>query len=179
VGIELKMPGAIRRHIAFSNAGRREGVSMEDSAGGMVEARDRDSPRKPRGRFTRNNVAWAILGLAMASIALGLIRKTYQGNAYNEWQARLVHGEPVVVRFICGPDLPFDCNDEIRITYEKRGNQWCETLWRNAETEPTRARWCDANPEWQLVDLYGELYSFDRYGVVRRASHLVGRLFVP
>jgi hypothetical protein len=153
---------------------------MQGAAGSnMVEAQDRDRSRRLGRRFTRNNVAWAILGVAMAAIALGMIRKTYHNNAYNDWQARLVHGEPVVVRFICGTDLPFDCNDEIKITYEKRGNQWCETLWRNAETEPTSARWCDANPEWQMVNLYGEPFTFDRYGVVTRAGRLVGRMSVP
>jgi hypothetical protein len=143
-----------------------------------AKAPDPDPLQRQGRQSTRQNLALTILGVATAAVALGMIRNAYQRNAYNYWQARLVHGEPVVVRFICGTDLPFDCNDQIRITYEKRGSQWCETLWRNAETELTRARWCDANPEWESVNLYGELYSFSRYGVVTRAGHLVGRMFL-
>jgi hypothetical protein len=139
---------------------------------------DRDPPRRQDRWLTRKKVAWTILAATTTAVALGLIWTTYQRWAYDYWQARLVHGQSVIVRFICGTDLVSDCHDQFKITYERRGDLWCETLWRNAESYSVRANWCNANPELGTISLYGAPHSFNRFGVVTRAGHLVGQMFL-
>jgi hypothetical protein len=136
----------------------------------------RDLPQQ-RKLFTRSRIAKAIILVTVGSIAIGLAGKILRSRAGNDWQARLVGGEPVVVRFICGADTVVDCSTSVRVTYQKQQTGWCETLERSDQGEISRARWCNANPELGTLSLFGVTHSFDRYGVVKRDGRLVGQLF--
>jgi hypothetical protein len=125
---------------------------------------------------SRAKVAGTILLVAAAAVAFGEIRMTYLNLTYNYWQSRLVRGRAVTVRFICGTDTVIDCKDEISLTYRKKNGKWCENLSRNGGPIIS-ANWCNANPEAGTVSLYGAPHSFDRFGAVTRAGHLVGQMF--
>ena len=132
-----------------------------------------------RKLFTRARVASAILLLAAGSIAIGKAAEKHRSRAANYWQARLVSGEPVVVRFICGTNTVVDCKTSVKVTYQKQQSKWCEDLERSDQDEISRARWCNANPESGTLSLFGVTHSFDRYGVVKNDGRLVGQLFLP
>jgi hypothetical protein len=135
-------------------------------------------PQQHRKLFTRARVAGAILLIAAGSVAIGKAAQTYRSRAGHDWQARLVSGEPVVVRFICGTDTVVDCKISVKVSYRKQQSQWCEDLERSDESEIYRARWCNANPERGTLSLFGVTHSFDRYGVVKNDGRLVGQLFL-
>jgi hypothetical protein len=135
-------------------------------------------PQQHRKLLTRARVAGAILIVAMGSIAIGKAAEKYRSRAGNYWQARLVSGEPVVVRFICGTDAVVDCKISVKVTYQKQQSKWCEYLERSDQDEIYRARWCNANPELGTLSLFGVAHSFDRYGAVKNDGHLVGQLFL-
>lgn len=132
-----------------------------------------------RKQIRRAWTAGAIILVAAASIGIGMAGKIHRSRAGNDWQIRMVRGEPVMVRFICGTDPVVDCNVSVKVTYEKQQAKWCETLERSDQDEISRARWCDANPERGTLNLFGVSHSFDRHGVVRKEGRLVGQLFLP
>jgi hypothetical protein len=105
--------------------------------------------------------------------------KIHRSRAGNYWQARLVNGEPVVVRFICGTDTVVDCKISVKVTCQKQQSKWYEDLERSDRDEISRARWCNANPERGTLSLFGVTHSFDRYGVVKNDGRLVGQMFLP
>ena len=125
------------------------------------------------GRMTRGRVAIAIILVAAISIAMSLARES----AENYWQALLVRGEPVVLRFICGTESVVDCKVSIRVTYQKQDSKWCENLERSDQGEVYRTHWCNANPEQGTISVFGAQHSFDRFGVVKNGGRLVGQLF--
>lgn len=131
-----------------------------------------------RKLFTRSRVASAIILVAVGSIAIGLVGKILRSRAGNDWQARLVGGEPVVVRFICGTDTVVDCKISVKLTYKKQQSRWCETLERSDQDEISSAHWCNANPELGTLSLFGVTHTFDRHGVVKNDGRLVGQLFL-
>jgi hypothetical protein len=137
------------------------------------------SLQQHRKLLTRARMASAVLLVAAASIAIGWAGKNHRLRAGNDWRARLVSGEPVVVRFICGTDTVVDCKISVRVTYQKQQSKWCEDLERSDQDEISRARWCNANPELETLSLFGVTHSFDRYGVVKNDGRLVGQLFLP
>jgi hypothetical protein len=143
-----------------------------------MEARVQSSDPQQRRRLGRRaRIAGAILVIAVASIVFGSARRLYQSRTANFWQARLVRGEPVVVRFICGTDTVVDCNISVTITYQKQDSKWCENLKRSDQSEIDKTHSCNANPETGTISLFGVPYSFDRFGAVKNEDRLVGQLF--
>jgi hypothetical protein len=136
-------------------------------------------PQQHRKRLTRARAASAIILVAAATIALGIAAKIHRSRAENPWQARLVSGQPVLVRFICGTDSAVDCKISVKLTYQKQQSRWCEDLERSDQDGISRAQWCNANPELGTLSLFGVTHSFDRYGAVKKDGHLVGQLFLP
>jgi hypothetical protein len=130
-----------------------------------------------RKRATRTRVARAIILIAVASIAFGLVRKIYQSRTENYWQARIAGGEPVVVRFICGTGSVVDCNVSVRITYQKQDSRWCANLEGSDQGEIDKTHWCNANPEQGTISIFGVPHAFDRFGAVTSDGRLVGQLF--
>jgi hypothetical protein len=126
--------------------------------------------------MTRVRVAGAVFIAAVLVVAAGAAREYYQAWNYNQWQARLVRGEPVIVQFICGTDTVLDCNTPIKISYEKSGQKWCENL-EQGDRGIYGTHWCNADPAQGTISLYGAPHSFDRDGAVTRAGNLVGQLF--
>ena len=143
-----------------------------------MEAVMQDSdPQLNLRRRRRGRIATAILLIAGASIVLGSARRLYQSRTANFWQARLVRGEPVVVRSICGTDTVLDCNISVTVTYQKQDSKWCENLERGDRSEIDKTQWCNANPEMGTISLFGVPYEFDRFGAVKNGGRLVGQLF--
>jgi hypothetical protein len=121
----------------------------------------------------------AIWLLIACSILLlpGLARAMLQGRA-GEFRMRLIHGEPVVVRFVCGADSGLDCRDSFAISYTMQDSQYCEHVTRNGEPVNAPSR-CDSDPARGGLEIAGMPYSYDRLGVVSRESRYVGQLFLP
>jgi hypothetical protein len=140
----------------------------------LVQSSD---PQQRRRLRRRGRIATAILLIAVASIVLGSARRLYQSRTPNFWQARLVRGEPVMVRFICGTDPALDCNISVKVTYRKQDSKWCENLERSDQGEIDKTQWCNANPELGTISLFGVPYKFDRFGAVKNEGRLVGQLF--
>lgn len=129
------------------------------------------------GGITRGRVAKAFILLAMISIALSLALESQRASAENYWQSRLVRGEPVVLRFICGTETVVDCKVSIKVTYQKQASNWCENLERSDQGEVYGTHWCNASPEQGTISIFGAPHSFDRFGVVKNNGRLVGQLF--
>jgi hypothetical protein len=147
-----------------------------------MEAVAQGSDAQQRQRLRRRAwVAGAILLIAAASIVFGAGRRLYQSRTANFWQARLMRGEPVVVRFICGADPALDCKVSVKITYQKQDSKWCENLERSDREEIDKTHWCNADPERRTstISLFGVPYSFDRFGAVKNDDRVVGQLFEP
>ena len=136
------------------------------------------NPQQRWRQRRRARIAGAILLIAAAAIVLGSARRLYQSRTANFWQARLVRGEPVVLRFICGTDTVVDCNISVKVTYQKQDSKWCENLERSDQGEIDKRHWCNANPEMRTISLFGVPHSFDRFGAVKNEDRLVGQLFV-
>ncbi|HEX7564578.1 hypothetical protein [Bradyrhizobium sp.] len=137
---------------------------------------DRDPQQRSRRR-RRARVAGAILLVAVVSIVLGAAGRLYQSRTANFWQSRLVRGESVVVRFICGAGVAVDCNISVKVTYQKQDSKWCENLERSDQSEADKTHWCNANPELRTISLFGVPYSFDRFGALKNETRQVGQLF--
>jgi hypothetical protein len=153
-----------------------------------VERADQGEPYKDR--WCNGNPQLGTIGIQGAVYffdRLGVLRKDGQlagqlfamSAAESDWQARLVRGQPVVVRFVCGTDISLDCKVPIRIAYRKQDGRWCEHLRLGNDPDEYPSHWCNANPELGRLSLLGAQFSFDRFGVVRRADQLVGQLFLP
>jgi hypothetical protein len=137
---------------------------------------DRD-PQQHVGRRRRTRVAGAILLIAVGSIVLGAALRLYQSRTANFWQAKLMRGEPITVRFICGTDTVVECKISVKVVYQKLDSKWCENLERSDQGEVDKSHSCNANPELGTIGLFGVPYSFDRFGAVKNEGHLVGQLF--
>jgi hypothetical protein len=96
----------------------------------------------------------------------------------NEFRMRLIHGEPVVVRFVCGTDSGLDCRDSFTISYAMQDSRYCEHVTRNGEPVNAPSR-CDSDPARGGLSIAGLPYAYDRLGVVSRESRYVGQLFLP
>jgi hypothetical protein len=152
---------------------------LEQLQASMMGTEGQDGgPQQRWKRSTRTRVARAILLVAVVSIVFGSARRLYQSRTANFWQARLVRGEPVVVRFICGPDSVVDCRISVTVTYQKQDSKWCENLERSDQGEIDKTHWCNANPELGTISLFGVPHSFDRFGAVKNEGRLAGQLFV-
>jgi hypothetical protein len=134
-------------------------------------------PQQRLRRRRRGRIATAILLIAVASIVLGAAGRLYQSRTAKFWQARLVRGEPVMVRFICGTDTVLDCDISVKVTYQKQDSKWCANLERSDHGEIDKTHWCNANPELGTISLFGVPHSFDRFGAVKHEGRLVGQLF--
>lgn len=128
-------------------------------------------------RAARARLARAILGVAGISVAIGLALRVYQSVAPDPWRARIVAGEPVVVRFLCGAGAAVDCKVSVKIIDRKTDSGWCEELQRSDQNGVEKT--CGGNPERGVLDIFGVPHAFDRFGAVRVDGHLVGRLFLP
>lgn len=95
---------------------------------------DRD-PQQRRMLRRRARIAGAILLAAVASVALGSVRRHYQFRTFDFWQARLIRGEPVVARFICGADPALDCNVSVKFNHQRQDANGCEKRSDPGETD--------------------------------------------
>src|SRR5258708_12812464 len=96
-------------------------------------------------------------------MVVGWARRLYQSRTANFWQARLVRGEPVVLRFICGTDTVVDCNISVKVTYQKQDSKLCENLERSDQGEIDNRPWCNANPQTPPINLFDLPHSIDTF----------------
>jgi hypothetical protein len=127
--------------------------------------------------MTRDSLAGAIFIAAVLIVAAGAAREYYLASHLNDWQARLVRGEPAIVQFICGTDTVLDCNVPVQISYQKQESKWCENIEQGDQSGVYATHWCNADPEQGTISLYGAVHSFDADGAVKRGGKLVGQLF--
>ena len=74
-------------------------------------------------------MAGVILIVASISLVIGLADVIYDAmTAKGPWRARLVGGQPVEVRFLCGANAVVDCNVSVKVTYRRQDSKWCEQL---------------------------------------------------
>jgi hypothetical protein len=129
---------------------------------------------RPR-RFDGNRFAVLFLVICSTLAAIGGLREWDQEQS-NEWQTRFLAGKPVRVLFICGTDNPFDCKSTYEVSYSLKP-KLCEHVTFNGGYD--RTGWCNGDPSNDTFSITGSVFHFDRFGVVRLASKLVGQLFVP
>lgn len=125
----------------------------------------------------RARLARAILFVAGLSLVIGIAVDHYQSRAADPWRARLVNGDPVEVRFLCEVNPAVDCKTNIKITYQKRDSKWCAIRQPAAQREVPEQDWCNGDPEHGTISIFGVVYSFDRFGIMKAGDHLVGRLY--
>lgn len=143
------------------------GVELADQS-----ARD-DSTRRRRARM-----AHAILIVAGVSLVIGLADVVYEAvTAKGPWRARLVGGEPVEVRFLCGANAVVDCNVSVKVTYHRQDSRWCEQLDFSDHRVWSEKPSCNGDPEHNMISILGVVHDFDRFGAVRVHDHLVGQMF--
>jgi hypothetical protein len=130
--------------------------------------------KRPR-RFDANRLAISFLVVCSTLAAIGGLREWGQDKS-NAWQTRFLAGKPVTVLFICATDHPFDCKSAYQVSYSSRP-KLCEHVSVDGGGDLTG--WCNADPSNGTFSITGVILHFDRFGVVRRASKLVGQLFVP
>jgi hypothetical protein len=121
-------------------------------------------------------LARAILVVAGASLVIGILVGHYQSHAADPWRARLVRGEPIEVRFLCGVKGVADCKTTVRITYKRQDSKWCASLQPDDRRQVLEQSWCNADPEHGTISIFGVVHSFDRYGFLRLDDHLVGQM---
>ena len=129
------------------------------------------------GHASRCPVAIWVLIVCSILVLPGFARAMLQNRA-SEWRMHLIHGEPVVVRFVCGTDSGLDCRDAYTISYTMQDSRYCEHVRRNGEAMDSTSR-CDSDPARGWLSIAGVLYSYDRLGVVRLDSNYVGQMFLP
>jgi peptidoglycan/LPS O-acetylase OafA/YrhL len=127
-----------------------------------------------RIRLATVAIATLLIGVLPATFVFG--GDAYFSLAYNKWQLRLMNDQPVVLTFICGLKTPIDCHTKLTVSYKKDGDKWCEYLRQNEETADYPTHWCNANPEQNMISVYGGLHSFDWLGRVTWDGHFVGHL---
>jgi hypothetical protein len=120
--------------------------------------------------------SWALVVCSI--LALPGFANAMLQNRTSEWRMRLIHGQPLVVRFVCGTNSGLDCRDSYTISYSREGLRFCEHISKNGQSSDAASR-CNADPArgWLTVD--GIRYSYDRLGVVRLDSKFVGQLMLP
>jgi hypothetical protein len=124
--------------------------------------------------FDGNRFAVLFLVVCSTLAAIGgLLEWDQEQN--NEWQARFLAGKPVAVSFICGTDNPFDCKSAYEVSYSLRP-KLCEHVRINGGFD--RTGWCNGDPSNGTFSIMGAVFHFDRFGVVRLSSKLVGQLSV-
>jgi hypothetical protein len=99
-------------------------------------------------------------------------------NRASEWRMRLIQGQPLVVRFVCGTDSGLDCRDSYTISYTVEGSRFCEHVSKNGNAPDPVSR-CDSEPARGWLSVAGILYAYDRLGMVRLDSRYVGQLSMP
>ena len=121
----------------------------------------------------------AIRALVICSIlALPGFANAMLQNRTSEWRMRLIHGQPLVVRFVCDANSGLDCRDSYTISYSREESRFCEHIERNGQPSDAASR-CDSDPARGWLSVEGILYSYDRLGVVRLNSRFVGQLMLP
>jgi hypothetical protein len=107
----------------------------------------------------------------------------------NEWQERIIHGEPVIFQPYC-PDIygHFKCDDQITATYHKADDgKWCARI--NKKNQTTDSTLCGLNPyksdfipSWHYLELGIQGLQLDyswKGQVLIPGVGLVGRLTTP
>jgi hypothetical protein len=125
----------------------------------------------------RARLARAVILIAAVSLVIGIANAIYQSRTKEPWRARIVGGEPIEVRFLCGANAVVDCGVSVRLTYRKQDGRWCEHIELSDRREISGNPSCNGDPEHGTISLLGVLHDFDRYGAVRVKDHLVGQLF--
>jgi hypothetical protein len=119
---------------------------------------------------------WVLIACSILVLP-GFARAMLQNRA-SEFRMHLIHGEPVVARFVCGTDSGLDCRAGYTISYSIGDSRYCEHVERNGTPVDAASR-CDSNPARGGLSIAGTLYTYDRLGVVSRDSRYVGQLFLP
>ena len=119
---------------------------------------------------------WVLIACSILVLP-GFARAMLQNRA-SEFRMHLIHGEPVVARFVCGTDSGLDCRDSFTISYSMQDSRYCEHVARNGTPVDAASR-CDSDPARSGLSIAGMLYTYDRVGVVSRDFRYVGQLFLP
>ena len=128
---------------------------------------------------TRRRRAWLARGIvvvATVSLVVGIWVDHRQSRSADPWRARLLRGEPVDLQFLCGASAPVDCKATVRMTYRKEDSGWCARLQTNVRGDDAAKSWCNADPGHGTISIFGVVYSFDRFGLVKINDRLVGRM---
>jgi hypothetical protein len=140
--------------------------------------------------FMRAASKIAPIGVTAVAMALWLVSTPYSlmsllslsvdcfGPMLTEWRMRLIHGQPLVVRFVCGTNSGLDCRDSYTISYSREELRFCEHIRKNGQPSDAASR-CNSDPARGWLSVEGILYSYDRLGVVRLDSKFVGQLMLP
>jgi len=119
---------------------------------------------------------WALIVCSI--LALPGFANAMLQNRNSEWRTRLINGQPLVARFVCGTNSGLDCRDSYTISYSKQESRFCEHVAKNGQPPDSVSR-CNSDPARGWLSIGGVLYSYDRLGVVRLDSRFVGQLMLP
>ena len=125
---------------------------------------------------TGSPAAWALVVCSI--LALPGFANAMLQNRTSEWRMRLIHGQPLVVRFVCGTNSGLDCRNSYTISYSREELRFCEHVSKNGQPSDAASR-CNSDPARGWLSVDGILYSYDRLGVVRLDSKFVGQLMLP
>ena len=93
----------------------------------------------------------------------------------NIWRDRLLSGETIIVKLICGAEHSLRCPADYQLRYSV--DPLCEHVV--IDGGPDQTGWCNADPGNGQFSITGAIFDFDRFGEVRRGSKLVGQLYLP
>ena len=144
----------------------------------MTTATDLATLREGFMRYARRCPSAVRALVACSVLALPGFANAMLQNRNSEWRTRLIHGQPLVVRFVCGAGSGLDCRDTYTIAYKREESRFCEHISKNGKAIDAASR-CDSDPARGWLSIAGTLYSYDRLGVVRLDSRYVGQLFLP
>ncbi len=116
--------------------------------------------------------AKGILLALLAASVLGAVQTWIAANT-NMWTDRMLSGETVTVKLICGAEHSLRCEADYQLRYSV--DPLCEHVV--IDGGPDQTGWCNADPANAQFSMTGAIFDFDRFGEVRRGSKLVGQLY--
>jgi hypothetical protein len=117
--------------------------------------------------------ATALLLTLLAAAVLGAAQSWIAANT-NTWKERLLSGETITVKLICGAEHSLSCERDYQLRYTF--DPLCEHV--SIDGGPDQTGWCNADPASGQFSVTGAIFEFDRFGEVRRGSKLAGQLFL-
>jgi hypothetical protein len=114
--------------------------------------------------------------VACVSIVTGLVLDHRYTRADDPWRARLVHGQPVQLQFLCGTNTAIDCQASAKITYRRQDSRWCASLQLGEHRAASDENGCNADPERGTISILGVVHTFDRFGVVKIRDRITAKM---